>query len=80
MRFELRAPLAAARSEALQATESAAAALNGGYRAAFLIGAVFAAVAGVLGGLSLRRGHGGGADTQPVAGSGAGHGAGAVER
>jgi hypothetical protein len=64
------ASLAAARSEALQAAESAAAALGGGYHAAFLVGAIFAAVAGVLGGLSLRRGHGGGEDAKPAAGAG----------
>ncbi|MGN6318142.1 DHA2 family efflux MFS transporter permease subunit [Trinickia sp.] len=66
------ASLAAARSDALQTAESAAAALNGGYHAAFLVGALFAAVAGLLGGLSLRRGHGGGADAQPAAGAGKG--------
>jgi EmrB/QacA subfamily drug resistance transporter len=63
------ASLAAARSDALQAAESVAAALNGGYHAAFWVGAIFAAVAGVLGGLSLRRGHGA-ADAQPAAGGG----------
>ncbi|MBN3846331.1 DHA2 family efflux MFS transporter permease subunit [Paraburkholderia sp. Ac-20342] len=56
------ASLAAARSEAMQATASAAAALNSGYHAAFLFGAVFAATAGVLGGLLLRPGQAGGAE------------------
>ncbi|WP_233804631.1 DHA2 family efflux MFS transporter permease subunit [Paraburkholderia sp. HP33-1] len=50
------ASLAAARSEAMQASSSAAAALNSGYHVAFLSGAVFAAVAGVLGGVLLRPG------------------------
>jgi MFS family permease len=53
------ASLAAARTSALQASESTAAALNGGYHLAFLFGAIFAAGAGVLGGLLLRRGQGG---------------------
>lgn len=49
------ASLAAARSEALLAVEAApAAALTGGYQLAFGIGAVFAAVAGLLGVLLLR--------------------------
>ncbi|MBN3804919.1 DHA2 family efflux MFS transporter permease subunit [Paraburkholderia sp. Ac-20336] len=56
------ASLAAARSEAMQATASAAAALNSGYHVAFLFGAVFAAAAGVLGGLLLRPGQAGGAE------------------
>ncbi|NIF53492.1 MFS transporter [Burkholderia sp. Ax-1724] len=56
------ASLAAARSEAMQATASAAAALNSGYHVAFLFGAVFAATAGVLGGLLLRPGQAGGAE------------------
>ncbi|MGF6748507.1 MFS family permease [Paraburkholderia sp. MM5482-R1] len=55
------ASLAAARSEAMQASSSAAAALNSGYHVAFLFGAVFAAAAGVLGGLLLRPGQVGGA-------------------
>ncbi|MGF6874670.1 DHA2 family efflux MFS transporter permease subunit [Paraburkholderia sp. MM5477-R1] len=55
------ASLAAARSEAMQASSSAAAALNSGYHVAFLFGAVFAAAAGVLGGLLLRPGQAGGA-------------------
>jgi EmrB/QacA subfamily drug resistance transporter len=49
------ASLAAARSSALaESGLVAAAALNGGYRLAFLIGAAFAAVAGLLGGLLLK--------------------------
>src|SRR5579863_2142458 len=43
------ASLAAARSDAMQASGSAVAALNSGYHVAFLFGAIFAAVAGVLG-------------------------------
>lgn len=49
------ASLAAARTGALAAAGAApAAALNGGYQAAFLVGAVFAAVAGLLGLVFLR--------------------------
>jgi EmrB/QacA subfamily drug resistance transporter len=49
------ASLAAARTDSLLADgESQAAALTGGYHAAFLIGAVFAAVAAALGALLLR--------------------------
>ncbi|EDZ99573.1 drug resistance transporter, EmrB/QacA subfamily [Burkholderia sp. H160] len=55
------ASLAAARSEAMQASSSAAAALTSGYHVAFLSGAVFAAAAGVLGGVMLRPGQAGGA-------------------
>ena len=50
------ASLAAARSDAMQASESDLAALNSGYHVAFLFGAIFAAAAGVLGGLLLRPG------------------------
>jgi hypothetical protein len=59
------ASLAAARSQALHASENAIEALNSGYHVAFLFGAIFAAAAGVLGGLLLRRTQGGGADAQP---------------
>ena len=49
------ASLAAARSSSLaEAGADALAALNGGYHLAFLVGAVAAAVAGVLGGMLLR--------------------------
>jgi MFS family permease len=58
------ASLAAARSEAMQASGDAVAALNSGYHVAFLFGAIFAAVAGVLGGLLLRPGQAGGAGAQ----------------
>ena len=61
------ASLAAARSDAMLASESATAALNSGYHLAFLFGAIFAAAAGVLGGLLLRPGQPGGAGAQPVA-------------
>jgi hypothetical protein len=44
------------------ASGSAIAALNSGYHVAFLFGAIFAAAAGVLGGLLLRPGQQGGAD------------------
>jgi predicted MFS family arabinose efflux permease len=50
------ASLAAARSDALQAPASAPAALNSGYHVAFVSGAIFAAAAGILGGLLLRPG------------------------
>ncbi len=51
------ASLAAARTTALLGAGAAqAAALNGGYQLAFVIGAVFAAVAGVLGGAFIRTG------------------------
>jgi MFS family permease len=50
------ASLAAARSDALQTAGSATAALNSGYHVAFALGAIFAAAAGVLGGLLLRPG------------------------
>ena len=56
------ASLAAARSDAMQASENAVAALNSGYHVAFLFGAIFAAAAGVLGGLLLRPGQPGGAN------------------
>jgi MFS family permease len=48
------ASLAAARTNALQASEAPATALNSGYQVAFLTGAIFAAVAGLLGALLLR--------------------------
>jgi MFS family permease len=48
------ASLAAARSHDLAAVASAPAALNGGYQLAFLVGAVFAALAALLGGLLIR--------------------------
>ncbi|MGA9918577.1 MAG: MFS transporter, partial [Paraburkholderia sp.] len=54
------ASLAAARSDAMQASGGATAALNSGYHLAFLFGAIFAAAAGVLGGLLLRPGQPGG--------------------
>ncbi|MCC8402882.1 DHA2 family efflux MFS transporter permease subunit [Paraburkholderia sp. MMS20-SJTN17] len=50
------ASLAEARSEAMQASSSVAAALTSGYHIAFLSGAIFAAAAGVLGGVLLRPG------------------------
>jgi EmrB/QacA subfamily drug resistance transporter len=55
------ASLAAARTEAMLTSSSAAAALNSGYHVAFLSGAAFAAVAGVLGGVLLRPGRAGSA-------------------
>ncbi|GGD00518.1 MFS transporter [Undibacterium terreum] len=61
------ASLAAARSDAMHASESATMALNSGYHLAFLIGAILAATAGVVGGLLLRPGQPGGASTQPNA-------------
>jgi hypothetical protein len=49
------ASVAAARTETLEAAgESAEAALTGGYRIAFLLGAVFAATGAVIGGMLLR--------------------------
>ena len=51
------ASVAAARTETLESSgESAAAALNGGYHAAFLLGALFAAAAATIGGVLLRQG------------------------
>jgi EmrB/QacA subfamily drug resistance transporter len=51
------ASLAASRTDTLLAAgEGQAAALTGGYHAAFLVGALFAATAAVLGGLLLRQG------------------------
>ncbi|MFM0235177.1 MFS transporter, partial [Paraburkholderia sediminicola] len=58
------ASLAAARGDAMQASENAVAALNSGYHVAFLCGAILAAAAGVLGGLLLRPGQPGGAGEQ----------------
>jgi len=52
------ASLASARSDAMRASASATAALNGGYHTAFLFGAILAAAAGVLGGLLLRQSSG----------------------
>jgi hypothetical protein len=49
------ASLAASRTDALLADgKSHAAALTGGYHVAFVVGAIFAAVAAAVGGLSLR--------------------------
>ena len=49
------ASLAASRSDSLEASGDAAlAALNGGYHAAFLVGALFAATAATVGGVFLR--------------------------
>jgi MFS family permease len=49
------ASLAASRSDTLEASgDSALAALNGGYHAAFLVGALFAATAATVGGVFLR--------------------------
>ena len=51
------ASLAASRTDTLLASgESQAAALTGGYHVAFLVGAIFAAGAALLGGLLLRQG------------------------
>jgi len=47
------ASVAASRTSTLDATESHLAALTGGYHLAFLVGAIFAAVAATLGGLLL---------------------------
>ncbi|MCY1165417.1 Multidrug resistance protein Stp [compost metagenome] len=59
------ASLAAARTDGLASSgASALAALNGGYQLAFVIGAVFAAVAGVLGAVLLRPGTAVGAGPQ----------------
>ena len=60
------ASLAAARSDAIRASESTATALNSGYHTAFLFGAILAAVAGGLGGLLLRHGQQGGAGAHPT--------------
>jgi hypothetical protein len=49
------ASLAASRTDTLEASgESALSALNGGYHAAFLVGALFAATAATVGGVFLR--------------------------
>ena len=49
------ASLAASRSDTLEAAgDSALDALNGGYHAAFLVGALFAASAAAIGGIFLR--------------------------
>jgi EmrB/QacA subfamily drug resistance transporter len=47
------ASVAASRTSSLEATESHLAALTGGYHLAFLVGAIFAALAATLGGLLL---------------------------
>jgi MFS family permease len=47
------ASVAASRTTSLEASESHLAALTGGYHLAFLVGAIFAAVAATLGGLLL---------------------------
>jgi EmrB/QacA subfamily drug resistance transporter len=47
------ASVAASRTTSLEATESHLAALTGGYHLAFLVGAIFAGVAAILGGLLL---------------------------
>jgi EmrB/QacA subfamily drug resistance transporter len=65
------ASLAAARSQALHASENAITALNGGYHVAFLFGAIFAAMAGVLGAALLRRTQGNGVDANPAEAAGA---------
>jgi MFS family permease len=48
------ASVAAARTDALQASEGTVAALNSGYHLAFLTGAIFAAVAALIGASLLR--------------------------
>ena len=49
------ASLAASRTDSLRASgEGPLAALNGGYHAAFMVGALFAAAAAVVGGVLLR--------------------------
>jgi hypothetical protein len=74
------ASLAAARSGDLLATQSALAALNSGYHVAFAFGAIFAAAAGVLGGLLLRAGRPGGADAATHADADDGQGLSSAER
>lgn len=62
------ASLAAARSTALAGTGAdAVAALNGGYQLAFVIGAVFAAVAALLGAVLLRPGGAAASGAKPAA-------------
>jgi EmrB/QacA subfamily drug resistance transporter len=62
------ASLAASRTDTLLAAgESEAAALTGGYHAAFLVGALFAVAAAALGGVLLRQGAHAGAEHQDVA-------------
>jgi predicted MFS family arabinose efflux permease len=73
------ASLAAARSGDLLATQNALAALNSGYHVAFAFGAIFAAAAGVIGGVMLRAGRPGGADAAANADAGDGHGLAAAE-
>jgi hypothetical protein len=73
------ASLAAARSGDLLATQNALAALNSGYHMAFAFGAIFAAAAGVIGGLMLRAGRPGAADAATNADAGDGHGVAAAE-
>jgi sugar phosphate permease len=48
------ASAAASRTEALSDTESAVAALNGGYHLAFVIGAAFAVLAGVVAAMLIK--------------------------
>jgi hypothetical protein len=48
------ASLAASRTDSLSASESPVAALNGGYHAAFLVGALFAVAAATIGAVFLR--------------------------
>lgn len=73
------ASLAAARSGDLLATQNALAALNSGYHVAFAFGAIFAAAAGVIGGVMLRAGRPGAADAATNADAGDGHGEAAAE-
>jgi hypothetical protein len=74
------ASLAAARSGDMLATQNALAALNSGYHVAFAFGAVFAAAAGVIGGVMLRAGRPGGAEAAAHLDADDGHGASAAER
>jgi MFS family permease len=64
------ASLAASRTDTLlDSGEDQLAALTGGYHAAFLVGALFAAAAGILGGLLLRAGaHAPEHEAEPVIG------------
>jgi len=74
------ASLAAARSGEMLSTQNALAALNSGYHVAFAVGAIFAAAAGVIGGVMLRAGRPGAADAGAHADAGDGHGVAAAER
>ena len=61
------ASLAASRTDSLLGSgDGRLAALVGGYHVAFLVGAIFAAVAALLGGLLLRRGAYAGEHGEPV--------------